>query len=78
MILGDTYSSLNDYNVLIIFNGIKVDEHTVIMDIFETKIDNNILFVIRQTLKNDTILLFKNIVEETIGKLLVSKNELPP
>ena len=78
MILGDTYSFLNDYNVLIIFNGIKVDEHTVIMDIFETKIDNNILFVIRQTLKNDTILLFKNIVEETIGKLLVSKNELPP
>ena len=44
--LGDTYSP-NDHNIKILYSGVKVGEDTTIMNLFKTKIGNNILFLMR-------------------------------
>ena len=61
---GGTYYSSNDYNVNIIYIGVKVGEDIIIMNLFKMKIDNNILFVMIQTLKDERTLPFKKKVEE--------------
>ena len=54
-ILGHTFFSSTDYNAYIIFQGVKAPPYTVAVKSFKTKKDINIIFVMRQTTTNDTI-----------------------
>ena len=57
IILDNKYSSSNDYNAMIIFKGTRFSAKQDV----KTKIENNISFSMRQTLKKCYIFPFKNI-----------------
>ena len=76
LIDGDVYSSSNDYNTKIVYIGTFVGHNIFITNRFKTKTNNNILFIMRKPLKDDTNIPFKNIAEGSNTKIIINSNIL--